>query len=96
MDSYFISKAANYNRLAQQSLYLYETKILSDMIIEMHDDDTKEVNLIQIHSPIIASRCMWFQRALSSGMQEAINKLDLINIFILYVYALESMILSLH
>jgi hypothetical protein len=53
---------------------MYESKDLSDISLEIKDEDTQKVKVIRIHSVIVSSRCMWFQRALSSGMQEAINK----------------------
>lgn len=80
--------------MAKEAVYLYESKNLSDILIEVKDDETNQVRLIQIHGALVASRCIWFQRALSSGMQEAINRkvvlhdsnLNLFEMFIEYLY----------
>jgi hypothetical protein len=94
LDSLFKSKSANKNHLAQTAVDLYEKKYLNDIQLELHNDDTQEVRLIQINGAIVASRCMWFNRALNSGMQEAINRkvvlhdsnLNLFEKFIKYLY----------
>lgn len=40
---------------------------------EFHDFDNK-VHTFRAHRVIVGSRCEWFNKALSSGMQESINR----------------------
>lgn len=74
LNSYFKPRSAFSNRFCKRLSKMYESKDLSDISLEIKDEDTQKVKVIRIHSVIVSSRCMWFQRALSSGMQEAINK----------------------
>lgn len=42
-----------------------------------HSDSCGQIDehlIIKAHRVIVAARCDWFRRALSSGMKEAINK----------------------
>lgn len=73
-DSFFKSKPAESNRLSREAGELFKSKHLSDLWLELHDDESGEVQLIEVHGVIMASRCVWFQRALSSGMKEAIDR----------------------
>lgn len=94
LDSLFTSKSANKNHLAQEAINLYEKKYLTDIQLELHNDETKEIRLFQVNGAIVASRCMWFNRALNSGMQEAISRkvvlhdtnLNLFEKFLKYLY----------
>ncbi len=94
LDSFFKSKPAHTSRLAQEANQLYDSKFQSDILLEVHDDETKEVRLMQINGALVASRCMWFQRALSSGMIESISRkvvlhdtnLSLFDKFVKYLY----------
>ena len=62
----------NKNRLATQALELYSSKNFSDIEFEVINEESKYS--VKVHGVIVSSRCMWFKRALSSGMKESINK----------------------
>ena len=72
MDSLFQPQSANKNRLAIHALELYNSEKFSDIEFEVINEESKYS--VKLHGAIVASRCMWFKRALSSGMKESINK----------------------
>ncbi|CAF0709344.1 unnamed protein product [Brachionus calyciflorus] len=74
LDSFFKSKSSNNSRLAKEATKIYKSKDLADITIEIQDNETSEIKQILVHGALVASRCNWFQRALNSGMQEAINR----------------------
>lgn len=45
-----------------------------DTLSAMNSSSIEIKYSIRVHGVIVASRCMWFKRALSSGMKEAIDK----------------------
>lgn len=73
-DSFFKSKPAENNRLSREAIELFKSKHQADLWLELHDDERNEVQLLKVHGCIVASRCVWFQRALSSGMKESIDR----------------------
>jgi hypothetical protein len=95
LDSFYKSRSAYHNRLAQRALELYETKQFSDIQLEIHNvSNEDEVKFIPVHGSIIVARCTWFHRALSSGMKESIHKKVILHdtnlvsfeVFIKYLY----------
>ncbi len=72
MDSLFQPQSANKNRLAMHALELYSSANFLDIEFEVINEESKFS--VKLHGVIVASRCMWFKRALSSGMKESINK----------------------
>ena len=42
--------------------------------IDVPNGQTQEVKIIAAHRVIVASRCDWFKKALTSGMRESIEK----------------------
>ena len=74
LESFYLSQSATNNRLANTATELYEKRQMCDIELEVHDDETDEIRSIKVHGALIGSRCVWFQRALNSGMIESINK----------------------
>ena len=72
MDSFCQPQSANKNPLAENAIELYNSGKFSDIEFEVISDDLKYS--LRVHGVIVASRCMWFKRALSSGMKETIDK----------------------
>lgn len=73
LESCFQSRSVNENHLATEALKLFRSKYLSDIVINVIDDQ-KNSAYFNVHGVLVASRCAWFHRALSSGMKESINK----------------------
>lgn len=61
------------NPLATEAMKLYKSKHLSDILLQVIDEQ-KNTEYFNVHGVLVASRCAWFQRALSSGMKESINR----------------------
>ena len=83
LESFFKPKAANRSRLAAAASALHATHVdasssvdeLETMRLEIHDEETGAIRLVvDVHVTVAASRCQWFMRAMSSGMQEAISR----------------------
>lgn len=75
-DSFFKPKGAENNRLSREALALFKSKHLSDLSLEVHDVDDSDAGVVRVptHACIVASRCVWFERALASGMRESIDR----------------------
>lgn len=67
------TKLANENHLATEAIKFLKSKQLSDVVLNVIDDNRNSA-YFNVHGVIIASRCVWFHRALSSGMKESINR----------------------
>jgi hypothetical protein len=72
MDSLCQPQTANKNSLAENAIELYGHGKFADIEFEVINDEAKYS--VKVHGVIVASRCMWFKRALSSGMKESIDK----------------------
>ncbi|KAL3270189.1 hypothetical protein HHI36_009246 [Cryptolaemus montrouzieri] len=107
VESFCISPKFNMSILSKNLLQQFQSSINSDMEFEivnnadvdfpeeLSSSGGRESCVIQAHRVIVASRCDWFRKALSSGMREDIDKKIVIHdtnptifrIFLEYLYS---------